>query len=166
MAALTAVMIALLAMVVWFDISVRIIPDLLCLAIGGLGLVLRLQVGLMPVVYSVGIAALLFLALLLVHSRGLVGGGDVKLLTALAIGLSPLDSYRLLMATAIFGGVLGLVYLVLRRAQPRMAARGRGHGLLARIAATEVWRMRRGGPLPYGVAIATAACLVLLQPEG
>ena len=57
----------------------------------------------------------LFALLLIAYSRGLIGGGDVKLMTALAVGLSPFDCYRFVVATAIAGGLLGIAYLLLSR---------------------------------------------------
>jgi prepilin peptidase CpaA len=79
----------------------------------------------------------------------LVGGADVKLLVALALGLSPLGSYQLLAATALAGGVLAILYLLLRALGDRipiMPPRTRRFVAL-RVAAVELWRIRRRGPV-------------------
>ena len=105
----------LLLIAAWRDIVTRTIPDevsLLLVAVGGLA---RLREGPSTLALSVATAALLFVFLVLVHSRGLIGGGDVKLIAALAIGLSPLSCYRFVVATAIAGGFLGILYLLLSR---------------------------------------------------
>jgi prepilin peptidase CpaA len=120
--------------------------------------------------WSVAVAALIFGLLLPFAVMGMLGGGDLKLATAIAIGLPPLGSYQFVVATAVAGGLLALLYLAahrlaLRRAAPSRAA-GRAASLLRRVLAAEAWRVRRRGPLPYGVAIAAGAALVLLGHHG
>ncbi len=157
------VMLGLLAAGAWQDIATRTIPDevnALLFVVGGLA---RLIQGPQELLYS-GIGALtLFLLFMFAYSRGLIGGGDVKLMTAFAIGLSPFDCYRFVVATALAGGVLGIIYLLLSRRLVPMRMPGRT-SLLKRVVAAEVWRIRRRGPLPYGVAIATGGTFVLLHP--
>jgi Flp pilus assembly protein protease CpaA len=114
---------------------------------------------------SVGTALLLLSLLLTLYSRGLIGGGDVKIMTALAVGLSPFDCYRFIVATAIAGGLLGITYLVLSRRLPPIH-RVRGASLLNRVAVLENRRIRRRGPLPYGVAVAAGGTFVLLRTGG
>jgi len=70
---------------------------------------------------------------------GMMGGGDVKLAAALALWFTPADTVRFLMWMAIAGGVLTLGILVWHRAN-----RGEGRP-----------------KIPYGVAIASGALLVL-----
>ncbi len=86
--------------------------------------------------------ALVFAVGLIGFARGYVGGGDVKLLTAIAAwtGLARLPD--LLVGTAIAGGILAVV-LIAARASPLA---GRGPRLFTKAA-----------PLPYGVAIAAGA---------
>jgi prepilin peptidase CpaA len=101
--------------------------------------------------------------LLIVYSRGMLGGGDVKILTALAVALPPLGTYHLVVATAIAGSLLGIGYLLLSR-KLRGRSRTRQTSLLGRVVAIEAWRIGRRGPLPYGVAIAAGGAFVLLFP--
>jgi len=110
--------------------------------------------------FSAAAALLLFVPLLVAFSRGIIGGADVKLMTAVAVGLSPLDCYRFVVATALVGGLLGISYLLLSsrlngRHHPRRTS------FLGRVAAVEFRRIRRRGPLPYGVAIAAGGAFVL-----
>ena len=155
-------MLALLMTAAWRDIATRTIPDtvsLLLVATGGLARILE---GPSALALSVGAALVLFVLLLIAFARGLLGGGDIKVMSALAIGLSPLDCYRFVVATAIAGGILGLAYLLLSRT-PHGLHKTRRVSLLGRVAAVESWRICRRGPLPYGVAIAAGGAFVLLH---
>ena len=59
-------------------------------------------------------ATILLLLLIVIYQRGWIGGGDVKLLVALAIGLPLMGVIQLLTMTALAGGVLALVHLMMR----------------------------------------------------
>jgi prepilin peptidase CpaA len=114
---------------------------------------------------SLAAALALFLLLLLAAMRGALGGGDVKLAAAMATGLSPAATWDFVFATVMIGGLLGLIYL----AGPHIAPRLRpiaGAPLLRRILTVEAWRLRRRGPVPYGVAIAGGGIFVLLGLPG
>jgi prepilin peptidase CpaA len=157
---------ALLLTAAWNDIATRLIPDAVSLWLVALGVIARLFEGHpSDLAWSAGTALLLFGFLLTLHARGLIGGGDVKIMTALAVGLSPLDCYRFIVATAIAGGLLGIIYLVLSRRLPPMH-RVRGISLLNRVASLELRRIRRRCPLPYAVAIAAGGTFVLLHTGG
>jgi prepilin peptidase CpaA len=66
----------------------------------------------------------------------------------------------MIMAITMAGGVLALIYLVARR-RLRRPGHGKPDGLLARALRVEQWRLRRGGPLPYAVAIACGVVFVM-----
>jgi prepilin peptidase CpaA len=138
---------ALLLTAAWNDIATRLIPDAISLWLLAIGALTRLFEGHpSDLAFSVGTALLLLSLLLTLYSRGLIGGGDVKIMTALAVGLSPLDCYRFIVATAIAGGLLGIIYLVLSRRLPPMH-RVKGISLLSRVAILEpAWTaaLRRG----------------------
>ena len=156
-------MLALLSAGAWRDVATRTIPDSVSLLLFAVGGIARLLQGPSLLFSSVSTAFLLFLVLIVAHSRGLIGGGDVKLMTALAIGLPPFDCYRFVVATVLAGGILGIVHLLLAR---RLGTKHmvRKTSLLGRVIAVEAWRIRRHGPLPYGVAIAAGGAFVLLHP--
>jgi prepilin peptidase CpaA len=91
---------------------------------------------------QVALGAGVFGLFALVFATGAMGGGDVKLLGALALWLPPASSGPLLVLTALIGGALTLV----------MVAAGR-------------WRGRREQiEVPYGLAIAGAALWILGEP--
>jgi prepilin peptidase CpaA len=144
--------IVLLLYVATIDVATRLIPNEICLALALLGIVGQLASP-MQVVESLVVAAILLLLLLFIYQRGWVGGGDVKLLVALAIGLPLMGVIDLLAVTAMTGGVLALVHLILRHLPyPKLAPAG--SSLVHRVYAVERWRHLRHAPLPYGVAVA------------
>jgi prepilin peptidase CpaA len=108
---------------------------------------------------AVGCAAAVFLVGAVPFSRGLIGGGDVKLLAAAALWAGADALPPLLLLTALIGGLLALVLLTPLGA--RFAAshsdggpEPAGGGLAARRT-----------PVPYGVAIAAAALVVTIAPQ-
>ena len=144
--------ILLLLYVAMIDIATRLIRNEICLVLALLGIASQFAIP-MQLAQSLMIAALLFMLLLLVYMRGWIGGGDVKLLVALAIGLPLMGVIQLLTTTALAGGVLALVHLMMRLLPyPKLAPAG--SSLVRRVYAIERWRNLRHAPLPYGVAIA------------
>ena len=95
---------------------------------------------------------LLFAAVLAVGTfmfgRGWMGGGDIKLLAAAALWFNLGDGWQLLVAIALVGGIEALLIIVMRRLPWSDAARNKA--LL----------LRRGGPIPYGIAIALGVALM------
>jgi Flp pilus assembly protein protease CpaA len=144
--------IVLLLYVATIDIATRLIRNEICLALALLGLAAQLASP-MQIAQSLIAAAILLLLLLVIYQRGWIGGGDVKLLVALAIGLPLTGVIELLTMTALAGGVLALVHVVMRLLPyPKLAPAG--SSLVRRVYAIERWRHLRRAPLPYGVAIA------------
>jgi prepilin peptidase CpaA len=142
------------------DIAARTIPDSVPVSLAVLGLAARLAEG--TVATALASTACLGVAGMLCWWRGWLGGGDVKLLVALALLLPP---HRIVPAIVVIGwsgGALAIPYIALRHrlAPPRS---GRPPGFLARLCRAERFRLRRGGPLPYGFAIAVGGILELLR---
>jgi Flp pilus assembly protein protease CpaA len=80
----------------------------------------------------------------------------------LAIGLPLTGVIQLLTITALAGGVLALVHLMMRQLPyPRLAPVG--SSLVRRVYAVERWRHLRHAPLPYGVAIASGGIWTILS---
>lgn len=147
---------AILAMAAWCDLATRTIPDGCSIALLVVGLAGRLVEGPVAAAASAGFALLLGLGFLFLHARGMIGGGDVKLVVALAAGTAPAALPELLFWIGLAGGVLGVSYLLLSRVMPRPALRPRA-ALPVRVARVEANRIARRGPLPYAVAIAVGA---------
>jgi prepilin peptidase CpaA len=144
--------ILLLLYVATMDIATRSIRNEICLALALLGIAGQLASPL-QIAESLIAATILLLLLLVIYQRRLIGGGDVKLLVALAIGLPLTGVVQLLTMTALAGCVLALVHLIMRiLPYPKLAPAGAS--LVRRVYAVERWRHLRHAPLPYGVAIA------------
>lgn len=154
---------ALLLFAAVHDVIARTIPDVVPLGILAAGLVLHLISGhiLLPLAVTVGVAAVCGM----LYWLRVMGGGDVKLLVAIAWLLPPGAVPVALLAIALAGGVLAALFLVL---QPRLRGRnlgpaGRSAPLLRRAYAAELWRIRRGGPLPYAVAISAGTLFTMVS---
>jgi prepilin peptidase CpaA len=158
---------ALLLLAAWCDLATRTIPDGVSAALAVLGLLARAAEGPVPAAASCLVAAGIFASLLPLHARGALGGGDIKLITALAVGFSPLSTVDFLAATVMAGGLLGLVYLSLRLLpEPSPLAPRPLAWRPRRVLALERRRVARRGPLPYAVAIAAGGVLTLMKPFG
>lgn len=85
---------------------------------------------------------------LLLFSRKWLGGGDVKLFAASALWFDFHAAPYLLMAITLGGGVLGLLFILVRRLLPKNTAELTGWVCL-----------KPKGPIPYGIAIAVGSIL-------
>jgi Flp pilus assembly protein protease CpaA len=107
--------------------------------------------------------------LLILHGRGLLGGGDIKLIPATALGFSVTSIYHFVFVTVMAGGVLAAIHLFARwllRGRPPAAPPPRGSSLPRRVFSAERWRIARHGSLPYGVAIACGGIWVIIRQAG
>ena len=145
--------ILLLLYVATTDIATRLIRNEICLVLALLGAARQFIAGPMQLAQSLIVATILLLLLFVIYQRRLIGGGDVKLLAALSIGLPPAGVIQLLTVTALAGGALAMLHLVMR-ALPSPKLAPAGSSVLRRVYAIERWRHLRHAPLPYGVAIA------------
>lgn len=93
---------------------------------------------------QIGCAALVFALFAGLFALRMMGGGDVKLIAALALWLPPVPLLRLLILMALLGGVLAAGMLV--------------HARIRRRATGDI-------EVPYGVAIALAALFILCEPN-
>ncbi|MHC2620503.1 prepilin peptidase CpaA [Bradyrhizobium huanghuaihaiense] len=160
-AIVSVLQILLLLYVATIDVATRLIRNEICLALALLGIASQLGSS-MQIAESLIAAAILFLLMLVVYIRGAIGGGDVKLLVALAVGLPLTGVIKLLTITALAGGVLALAHLVMRNLPyPKLAPAG--SSLARRVYAVERWRHLRHAPLPYGVAIACGGIWTILS---
>jgi prepilin peptidase CpaA len=179
---LTGAVLAILCLAAAHDVLARTVPNWMPMTLAALGIIQsaideRLIVSLL-------VGAMVFILTGLCWKRGWLGGGDVKLLGAAAIAVPPLAVPPFVVAVALAGGVLGLVYLACGRLIPALVPRRPvGHppldhppldhpalaqsitrpaGLLSRAWRLERRRLGRGGPLPYAVAIAAGGLFIFL----
>lgn len=112
--------IALLAPLFWWSTGLSIWPD-------------------MAIQTALGVT--IFLIFAAIFAMGMMGGGDVKLIGALALWLPFSPLMRMLLLMAIIGGVLTLAMLVTHR----------------------IRRSRAAIEVPYGVAIAVAGLWAIAE---
>ena len=90
---------------------------------------------------QLAVAGIVFLVLAGAFYLGMMGGGDVKLAATLALWFSPPEILKFLVVMSIAGGVLTMGILIAHRLRSRV-----------------------GRPkIPYGVAIACGALVILTQ---
>lgn len=156
---------ALLIFAALRDVATRLIPDAVPITLVASGIASRLLLGWSEAGTSLLVGLGLFVLLLPLAMRGWLGGGDVKLIAAMATGLAPHETWLFIVATVFAGGALGVAYILGRYLVPetRMVADG---SLVRRVLAVEARRVRRGGPLPYAVAIAVGGVFVLYTLTG
>lgn len=94
------------------------------------------------VVLQLVFAAIVLALFAAAFAIGMMGGGDVKLIAALALWLPVVPFLNLLIVMSLAGGAVTLLMLVERRVRPREGAL----------------------EIPYGVAIAFAGLLALREP--
>lgn len=142
---LPAVLGALLVSAGIQDIRMREISNTNNAAIALMAPLWWVSIGLDPwpgMAIQLGVALVVFAVFVGAFALGQMGGGDVKMIGALALWLTPFKLLDMLMAMAIAGGVLTLIFLIDRR-----------------------WHRREGAvEVPYGVAIAAAGLLALREP--
>lgn len=152
----------LLAAAALGDVAARRIPNRIPALLALLGLLRQGLAGFGALGAALAVAAAVLLGTVLLWQRGALGGGDVKLLAAASLLVSPALVPRQLLAVALAGGALALLHLALRPLLRGRPAAIPPRGWLRR----EALRIRRGAPLPYGVAVAIGTAWVLLGPEG
>jgi prepilin peptidase CpaA len=143
------------------DIRTYRIPNTLNLTIAGLAIpywLVNASAGwasvaplLLPQAVLIGTVFIIMLTLMLLN---IIGGGDAKLLFALAFWLQPEAYLNMVLLTSVAGGVLSLWVLVQRR-RSAVAAAPDMDGV-----PTDVKRKQR---VPYGVAIAAGAIVPVSQ---
>ena len=156
---------ALMLLAAFEDLRRLIIPNALTLAMCVLWpLDMVAAPSLDGILGSLGCALAVFAGGALCFSRGYVGGGDVKLLSAAALWAGPAGTVPLLVLTGVLGGMLALLLLVPPGAYVIELARAK-----LGPADTEPKplfpKSRAATPVPYGIAIAAAALIVTCLPH-
>jgi prepilin peptidase CpaA len=146
---------ALLLAASLFDVTQFRIPNLIPLLVTSLFLMkagIGIEAG--PIWSRVLVSACMFAVGFLAFSAGLLGGGDVKLMAALALWFDASNFADFVAVTGIAGGVLGILLLLTRRTIPIAALP------LSADASSSSFKQRLlnpAAPLPYAVPISIAA---------
>lgn len=116
----------------WLNAAIALSAPLFWLASGQ---------GLVDVGFHIVIALVIFTLLAVLFAFGAMGGGDVKLLTALALWIDPISFVKMLGIMSVLGGLLTLVMVAIHHARKQKG----------RIA------------VPYGIAISFAGIWVIFS---
>jgi prepilin peptidase CpaA len=149
---------ALMAFAAAYDLTTMTIPNKLsaAVALSFVAVVLLCQLPVSEVAWHLAAGLLVLILTFVMFAAGWVGGGDAKLAAGIALwfGFSNLLDYLLL--ASIIGGGMTLALLAARN-YPLP-------GLLSRLP----WALRLHDPktgVPYGIALATAALVLLPHAE-
>ena len=139
---------AVLAFAAITDVRVRRIPNWTVLACLGLFAGWALVHPLSWDLWALGAGAIAFAVSFVLYSMGLVGAGDSKLFAAVALFTGMGGLLLLALATAVVGGVVAVIGLVVRptRGLALLTMKGKGDF---------------GPGVPYGVAIAAATAGII-----
>jgi prepilin peptidase CpaA len=142
--------VCLFAVVAYYDIRTRRIPNEFIVGILALSS-FRIALAGNPIagLYTLAASAALFIATFLLFWRGLLGGGDVKLIGATGLLVGYHDLFEFLFVMSVSGALIAVA----------VHARDR---LGARRAALEDQQRRAMLTVPYGAAIAAAGIVSLL----
>ncbi len=111
-----------------------------------------LPMALLPALAAAGVVLVIGLGL---FTLGLMGGGDIKLLVVLSLWTGwGIATVQFIFMTAVFGGALVFVLLLLRAVIPPLWKRRYLKRTLPRL-------LTKKQPVPYGIAIAAAFAWLL-----
>ena len=146
----------------WTDLKDRIIPNELVGLIAVAGLCLSLMLRPEQTWISLMAAALVLIGLGVLAHWGVMGGGDVKLISATTLLVPPDHVGQLMVFIAMSGGLLSGVYLLgrhllrssdLRKSVSYPEAGGERGGNSEGWFSGECARVAAGGSMPYALAI-------------
>lgn len=106
--------------------------------------------------WHIGVGLIVFAVGFGLFAVGILGGGDVKVIAALALWLGPNDFLNFFTLMAMFGGVLAFLLLVFRRLP--VSERWLEYSAIKGL-------HDKNEGIPYGVAIAVAMLIVLPQTD-
>lgn len=141
----------------WLDVTRYTIPNWLVVSLLALYPV-AVQLNPHPIDWQMALAgmAIVFAVGFFVFSLRFMGGGDIKLITVLAlwVGWEKLADFAILFA--LIGGVFSLVVFILRKLQPYLPWK-------QKFKTPKL--LQKDAPIPYGVAIASAFLWMMHQQE-
>lgn len=155
--------IVLLGAIAYGDVRTRRIPNTLCLGIAVLGLVrIVFDRDVVAAGESLAIAAAVFSAGFGLFRRGALGGGDVKLVTAMALLIRHQEVLGFLVLMSVCGAALALVTIAREIFQRYVIRIFRPVRTKSQLGVTRVPTLPERLTIPYGVAIAAAGAITLI----
>ena len=161
--AVLVVAIGILSIIAYGDVRTRRIPNVLAGVIAVLGLMRVLLVH-DPVAagHTLAASAAVFTAAFLLFWRDTIGGGDTKLVAAMALLIGYQDLLNFLFLMSLCGGALALAILARDKLRPRFWRLSRPSRMPPATEATGCVAATARSTVPYGVAIAAAAVITLI----
>jgi prepilin peptidase CpaA len=160
----------LLSVAAGTDLKDRRIPNEIVAAVAVTGLTQGLIAQPGQVWLSLLVAFFVFCGLGVFSHYRIIGGGDLKLISAVTLLVPPERVGQLLIEIALAGGVLGCIYLLVRSAlrSPSVTSSGAAEAARPEVGfaltiRTERIRIAAGGPLPYAVAILGGAVIYVTR---
>ena len=151
--ALQAVFVFCVCYAVVSDFTRMLIPNWIPLTlVGAFAVFAMLYLDGDAVLRHLGLAAVVFVLGVVFFVAGWIGGGDVKLMTAVMLWIGPQAATSYVIVMAVLGAVLALTLLALRRYSNVYRAWAPNNWLVNRMV-----DMAEAGYCPYGVAIGIAA---------
>jgi prepilin peptidase CpaA len=160
-AVLTAI--GVLALIAYHDLRRRRIPNELSVAVASLGLIRMMLTG-DPAAAgcTLAVAVATFATTFLLFWRGVIGGGDAKLIpgVALLVGYRELLAFLFLMS--LLGGVLALAVFARGKLRSKSNLGARPAQTLLPTQTTAPVTASQRLTVPYGVAVAAAGAITLV----
>jgi prepilin peptidase CpaA len=152
--------IVILAIIAYDDVRTRRIPNVLAFSIAALGLVRMIyDLDLMAAIHTIEASAAVFAAAFVLFWRGMLGGGDAKLIAATALLIGNHDLVDFLFLMSVCGGALALAILARDELRLQRWYCSRSFRATPTHAPSRIQAMP--STVPYAVAIASAAAVVL-----
>lgn len=144
------------------DVTRGRIPNVLVALLFCYGLALAAYGGAERLVVGLALAAAVFAAGAVLFSLRLIGGGDVKFLSAAAVAIGWPGTLEFLLYTVLAGGLLGIA-VAARRGRVRDLARNVGSLALPLLSGVRPGApAATAGKMPYALAILTGALTLAL----
>lgn len=156
LAMVVTLFLGLVALAAFTDLTSLTIPNRICAAIAALYPVYVVAAQQPDWLAALAIAVAVFAVGAALFATGLMGGGDVKLMTAIALWAGPQLAFEFMLVTAVAGGAIAILMSTSLRFVFAQAFQTVG----ARDAEATVL----GRSIPYGVAIAIGAYVVIGPP--
>ena len=156
----------LLAVSAATDLKDRLIPNELVVAVAAIGLTQGLLARPWQVWLSLLAAVVVFCGLGVLSHYRIIGGGDLKLISAVTFLVPPDRVGQLLIEIALAGGVLSCVYLAARyglKSSAEASSTARREPGIALTLRTERARIAAGDPLPYAVAVLGGVLIYVMR---